>query len=92
MGEIEVVSPPVRDESSVEEGASEDVASKVARAVSLARAESDCDIDAVVDLLANGDASALKELSPDADVENVLREETEEEAEADAVDEADGEP
>jgi len=84
--------PPVRDESTVEEGAPEDVASKVARAVSLARAESDCDIDAVVDLLANGDASALKELSPDADVENVLREETEEEAEADAVDEADGEP
>lgn len=49
MGDIEVVSPPERDESSVEEEAPEDVAPRVGCAVSLKRAESDCDMDVVVD-------------------------------------------
>jgi len=49
VGDIEVVSPPERDESSVEEEAPEDVAPRVGCAVSLIRAESDCDMDVVVD-------------------------------------------
>ncbi len=93
MGDIEVVlPPPERDESSVEEEAPEDVTPRVGCAVSLIRAESDCDMDVVEDRVGFGDDCALRELSPEAVLESVLCEETEEEAEADEVDDAEGEP